>query len=378
MIIFLCFSNLLDFFILRKYLQCFSHKRKLNSFCRCILFFSCVIGMSFINFYKIPNVNLLCSLCLIYLYSLTFSYSRMYHIVLPALYIGLGFIAELIGFLLTYKLDSYVTSGLSYYISVIICEILRYILILIICRYRYIQLPTLPLHLGLLLFLIPFSSVFISCITIYMAATYNSFIGNILCLTIIILILLINIFTFSIFYKLSTVISNNYRNELLLQEANAKEQYYHQIEENNKAIQRIKHDLKNRLIALYAIEKNDMSFQNELKKLMGDLDNKEKAIYTTNVVINTILNTKLHIAQLSGIETNLSILVPKQLNLEYSDAGILLGNLLDNAIEACTRVSTGKRWITIDIKYREHLLLLKICNSKDKNMKVNINRSSKL
>lgn len=122
---FMCFTNLLDFWILRKYLQCFSHKRKLNSFCRCILFFACVIGISFVNFYQIPNLNLLCSLCLIYLYSLTFSYSRVYYIILPALYIGLGFIAEPIGFLLTYKLGSCIAPTLSYYISVIICEILR-------------------------------------------------------------------------------------------------------------------------------------------------------------------------------------------------------------------------------------------------------------
>lgn len=373
---FMCFTNLLDFWILRKYLQCFSHKRKLNSFCRCILFFACVIGISFVNFYQIPNLNLLCSLCLIYLYSLTFSYSRVYYIILPALYIGLGFIAEPIGFLLTYKLGSCIAPTLSYYISVIICEILRYILAWIICRCRYIQLPPLPLHMSLLLFLIPLASVVISCITIYMAA-YNSFIGNVLCLAIIILILLTNILTFSFFYRLSVVISNNYKNELLLQEANAKEQYYHQIEENNKVIQKIKHDLKNRLIALYAIGKNDITFQNEFKKLMGDLDNKENAIYTANVIINTILNNKLHVAQLSGIKTNVSILVPKQLNLDYSDAGILFGNLLDNAIEACTKVPSDKKWITIDIICREHLLILRICNSKDTNVTVDVNRSSK-
>ena len=74
--------------------------------------------------------------------------------------------------------------------------------------------------------------------------------------------------------------NNNYKNELLLQEANAKEQYYRQIEENNKIIQKIKHDLKNRLLALYAIEKNSIVFQNEFKKLLGELDSKENKIYT--------------------------------------------------------------------------------------------------
>ena len=206
---------------------------------------------------------------------------------------------------------------------------------------------------------------------------YNNFTEKILCLTIVILIFLTNFLTFLLFHRLSIVMNNNYKNELLLQEANAKEQYYRQIEENNKIIQKIKHDLKNRLLALYAIEKNSIVFQNEFKKLLGELDSKENKIYTINPVINMILNNKFHVAKSLEIKIDSSILVPKKINLDYSDAGILLGNLLDNAIEACTKVPVEKRWISIDIIYQRHLLIVKICNSKDKRA-VNIDRSSKL
>lgn len=376
---FIGFTNLLDFLILRKYLKSFSDGRKFGSFCRYTLFFICVIGMSFVNSYRNPNLNLLCSFCLIYLYSLTFSYSSswLYHMVLPALYIGLGFIAEPIGILLTHKLERYIIPALSYYISVIICELLRYILSWMICHYRYIQLPKLSLHMSFLFFSIPISSVFISCIAIYLFDIYNNFTEKILCLTIVILIFLTNFLTFLLFHRLSIVMNNNYKNELLLQEANAKEQYYRQIEENNKIIQKIKHDLKNRLLALYAIEKNSIVFQNEFKKLLGELDSKENKIYTINPVINMILNNKFHVAKSLEIKIDSSILVPKKINLDYSDAGILLGNLLDNAIEACTKVPVEKRWISIDIIYQRHLLIVKICNSKDKRA-VNIDRSSKL
>ena len=92
----------------------------------------------------------------------------------------------------------------------------------------------------------------------------------------------------------------------------------------------------------------------------------EKTIYTANIIVNTILNNKLRNAQKRHIATEASVLVPKQMNLDYSAAGILLGNLLDNAIEACEKIEASKRWIAVNIIYKEHTLILKICNKKGK------------
>ena len=115
----------------------------------------------------------------------------------------------------------------------------------------------------------------------------------------------------------------------------------------------------------YAIEKANVDFKKEFQKIIGELDEGEKTIYTANIIVNTILNNKLRNAQKRHIATEASVLVPKQMNLDYSAAGILLGNLLDNAIEACEKIEVSKRWITVNIIYKEHTLILKICNSKE-------------
>ena len=284
--------------------------------------------------------------------------------------------SEPIGFLLTLRLETQISMEISFYISALICEFIRYLLVRAICHSWAIQLPNLSKQMSLLLFLIPLSSVFISCMAIYLTGTYDNLTGNVLCLAIILLVLLTNILTFAIFHKLSIVIADNYKNELLLQEVNMKEQYYREIEAGNKKVQEIKHDLKNRLIAFYAIEKANVDFKKEFQKIIGELDEGEKTIYTANIIVNTILNNKLRNAQKRHIATEASVLVPKQMNLDYSAAGILLGNLLDNAIEACEKIEVSKRWITVNIIYKEHTLILKICNSKEIK-KANIALSSK-
>lgn len=156
---FICLTNCLDFGILEKYLKCFSQERKVDRYKLIFLFLFCTITTSIVNMYKNPTINLLCSICMIYLYSLSFSYSRLYYIILPILYIGLGFVSEPIGFLLTLRLETQISMEISFYISALICEFIRYLLVRAICHSWAIQLPNLSKQMSLLLFLIPLSSV---------------------------------------------------------------------------------------------------------------------------------------------------------------------------------------------------------------------------
>lgn len=57
------------------------------------------------------------------------------------------------------------------------------------------------------------------------------------------------------------------------------------------------------------------------------------------------------------------------MQLDYGDIGVLYGNLLDNAIEACRKLEQEKRFLKLDNKYVEGKLMLIIRNSKvpDKN-----------
>lgn len=375
-ILFVFFINALDFGILYKYLQCFSVKRKFSSHTRVGLLVLCVTVVSLVNQCANPTLNLLFSISMIYLYSFSFSYPLSCYLVLPALYVGLGFVTELIGLLLLRSLNEYVPLELTYKISVILCEIIRYLLVFIVCQSWRIQLTSLSFDIGCLLFSIAISSVTIICITIYMASTNNASLGNLLCMSIIFMVLLSNALTFTVFHKLVCLMQENYKNEMILQEAKAKERYYAEVAANHRNVQKMKHDMKNRLLGICALVESNEDFKNELQKIVGELEYNDKKIYTSNEIFNTILNNKLHIATEDDIKTTVSIMIPRRLNLDYSDAGILIGNLLDNAIEACKKLPKDNRWISVTMNYRNHMLILEMCNGK-KHAPVMLNKSSK-
>lgn len=285
------------------------------------------------------------------------------------------FVTEPIGLLLIRSLRGYVSNIAAYYVSVLLCELIRMLMSYAICKWWSMQLPTLSRYSYILMIMIPVSSILTGYIAIYIAWIYDTPIGNRLCLAVIFIILLNNTLTFSILHKLGLLTIEIKRNALLLQETKAKEEYYLEVERNNRYIQEIKHNFKNRLLGIMAEDGN--SLMEELTKILGELEQSDKNIYTSNVIFNTILKNKLNNTyENMQIKATVSVFVPKKMNLEYSDTGIMLGNLLDNAVEACAKIPPSDRWIKIVINYREHMLILKISNSKEEKPAI-LGKSSK-
>ena len=56
--------------------------------------------------------------------------------------------------------------------------------------------------------------------------------------------------------------------------------------------------------------------------------------------------------------------IPKKMQLDHGDIGVLYGNLVDNAVEACSKVPEEQRFVKIENKYQSGILLLVITNSK--------------
>lgn len=77
----------------------------------------------------------------------------------------------------------------------------------------------------------------------------------------------------------------------------------------------------------------------------------EQKIFTANAVVNGILNLKLQKMEMAQTEYEFDIHIPEQLKIQGTDLGVLLGNLLDNAIEACQEFQ-GEKKIRLLIEYQ--------------------------
>lgn len=152
-----------------------------------------------------------------------------------------------------------------------------------------------------------------------------------------------------------------------IEEAKHKEDYYNKVEENQKKIREIKHNLVNQIIVLKSqVNEGNLS---EANKIMDDIISETQqsvwGIYTENIAVNAILNAKINDSEVYGIQWELDVQVPKDLNVNVRDIGIVLGNILDNAIEACSMLENCEKIISVNIFCKNNNMTIYIKNPKN-------------
>lgn len=143
--------------------------------------------------------------------------------------------------------------------------------------------------------------------------------------------------------------------------------YYQKRIEDQQEIRQMKHDLKNILIHIEtSLAKNE--YQDAQKQLNELLQIKVLSHdeFTGCVAVDSILNVKMQKIREKGIKYRLNLQVPSDLHVEDKELDIsaILGNLLDNAIEAVLRIpEPGQQNIVVDIKYIDGKLVFNIQNA---------------
>lgn len=101
-----------------------------------------------------------------------------------------------------------------------------------------------------------------------------------------------------------------------------------------------------------------------LNSLNQDLTTVDTVLKTGNIMVDAILNSKLSLIRSKNIQVNAKAAVPAVLNVSEVDLCAMLGNLLDNAMEACLRQSEEEnRYIRVFMGTMKGQLYLSVYNS---------------
>lgn len=139
------------------------------------------------------------------------------------------------------------------------------------------------------------------------------------------------------------------------------------IKESEKTIHKIKHDMKNHLITIDILVKNNSvkEASDYIHTLTGNLNSDNEFSKTGNIVIDSLINHKLHTAKKLQAEIHSNVFLPAELEISSLDLTVILGNLLDNAIEAIQKLDPGKRKIFLDARYSKGRFMIKLSNTYD-------------
>jgi sensor histidine kinase regulating citrate/malate metabolism len=139
-----------------------------------------------------------------------------------------------------------------------------------------------------------------------------------------------------------------------------------EVENIYKQMRGWRHDYHNHIQIMKAyrsLGKNE-EIDDYLNSLETDLTNIDTLIKSGNVMVDAILNSKLSLAKSHSISVNAKAIVPKNIAISEIDLCIIIGNLLDNAIEACLRIDdVAKRFIRVYMDLKRDNLYLSVMNS---------------
>ena len=153
-------------------------------------------------------------------------------------------------------------------------------------------------------------------------------------------------------------------NELAEHHYVMQKEYYEQLRLEQNETRAIVHDINKYFLAMKAlVEKNQL---NEASQVLRDVEHLIADVGSTidvgNPVISIILNEYKALADADEIRFNYDVSVTPELSISAADAYILLGNTIDNAIDACATVPINERYINLQLRCYNAILFYKIQN----------------
>jgi signal transduction histidine kinase len=182
------------------------------------------------------------------------------------------------------------------------------------------------------------------------------------------------IFSYYIMASHFTAIYNSSQSETRLENAerivSLQKKYYTEVEKGIVAQGKLMHDTRHQYVVLSTLaQSGDYATLGEyLDRLLGDGFVAPQRRYCANPVANAVIGGYIEIAESKGIAVSTDIDLPADIRIDEYELCALLGNAIENAIEACQRIPPeSERYPSkrIDIKARGEAtrLVIRIENS---------------
>lgn len=141
--------------------------------------------------------------------------------------------------------------------------------------------------------------------------------------------------------------------------------HYAEVENMYQQTRGWRHDYRNHIQVLknYADMGDMEAVKGYLDELAEDLNTVDLALKTGNKMTDVILNSKISLARSKEIQVRADAHVPVTLTTAQIDLCIILGNLFDNAIEACLQLPSEERMIRIYMEMKNTQLYISFTNT---------------
>lgn len=227
------------------------------------------------------------------------------------------------------------------------------------------EIKELPVRYSFMLVLIPIGSIYIMNNIFMLGYKLHSNRANIQSAVTAVILLGVNVLVFYIYIKLADDLQLRRMTSVYEQQLDLCERHQQERELSILRLRDMRHNMKNNLVSILAYAENGdnekiIRFVNEI---MEEGEIKTSTVTNSgNIVIDSLIGYWYVEAKKVGIDFSVNLNIPMEMPFRGADICLILGNLLENAVEAAQKAE-GKKYIRLHMKYDKNNLLLFVENN---------------
>jgi signal transduction histidine kinase len=304
-----------------------------------------------------------------FILSLTFAFSLKNRLLLSIIALALSLVSELfVTVMLSYVFSissEMAMQGIFQIIGIVLSKLFLLAIIAVLRFRKYRALKDLTYKQLFALIAMPASSLIVSFAHVFLFTQTPSESATMSIANILSYLILIgsNVLVFQI---IDTTYQNAEKEKQLFiakELLNAQATQYEQMQEQSQQILKMKHDYKNFLLGLISELENE-NYSDSIDFLKDEY--RKLTLYGEFTCMNNIalavIRMKTQVAEERGISIQTNYRELEKLKISLIDLAIILGNALDNAIEATEKTNTAKKEIDVTINMKNDLVIITIRN----------------
>ncbi len=192
-------------------------------------------------------------------------------------------------------------------------------------------------------------------------------------------LILSNTITFEIIHNQNKLAKSEYELKLLKDNINEQTKHYVNLQSSHEEIRQLRHNLRSICIGTIA-ELKSGKIENAISELQNSMDITEqssKVIDTGHPSIDAIIENELNKCDELKISTDISYQYAEPITANEIDLAVIVGNILDNAIEACQKVTNLNKEIWGSITVDKQNIIINIKNTAESSNNLKTSKANK-
>jgi len=141
---------------------------------------------------------------------------------------------------------------------------------------------------------------------------------------------------------------------------------YERMMKNAETVKFMRHDMRHHLNLMGELARGETKLEEYIQNLSENLHDAQDKLYCANYAVNAVTAHYLGIAESEGVSVEASLEIPEDTgNVPAIDLCVIMGNLLENAVEACRRMTSENRFIRVRALITGDSLSIVVANSFD-------------